>query len=153
LWIYLPALSQPVRLALSQRLTGQVANGDLARANFAGDYTPRLVGTETLNGEPCFVLELDAVDRSVTYHRVKYWIKETSVRPSKAEFYSLSDRLLKVGYYRAFQALGGKVRPTEVLIEDALHQGEQSLLEYSNLRLKDLPDKMFSKDYLKRLDY
>ena len=40
LWIFMPAVSQPVRLSLAQRLTGQVANGDLARANFAGDYTP-----------------------------------------------------------------------------------------------------------------
>ena len=36
LWIYLPSVTQPVRLGLSQRLTGQVANGDLARANFSG---------------------------------------------------------------------------------------------------------------------
>ena len=38
LWAFLPSLSQPIRLSLSQRLTGQVANGDLARANFIGDY-------------------------------------------------------------------------------------------------------------------
>ncbi|OYW29658.1 MAG: outer membrane lipoprotein-sorting protein, partial [Methyloversatilis sp. 12-65-5] len=40
LWVFLPEVSQPVRLSLAQRLTGQVANGDLARANFTGDYTP-----------------------------------------------------------------------------------------------------------------
>ena len=34
LWVFIPKVSQPVRLSLSQRLTGQVANGDLARANF-----------------------------------------------------------------------------------------------------------------------
>src|SRR5437899_4348191 len=141
LWIYMPNLSQPIRLALSQRLTGQVANGDLARANFSGDYTPRLVGTESIDGEPCYVLELSAVDRGVTYHRVKYWVKESDNRPSKAEFYSVSDRLLKVGTYRAFQSLGGKTRPTQVVIEDALRKGEQSVLEYSNLRLRELPDK------------
>ena len=152
LWIYMPNLSQPIRLALSQRLAGQVANGDLARANFSGDYTPRLVGTESIDGEPCYVLELSAVDRGVTYHRVKYWVKESDNRPSKAEFYSVSDRLLKVGTYRAFQSLGGKTRPTQVVIEDALRKGEQSVLEYSNLRLRELPDKMFTKDYLKHLD-
>ena len=67
LWIFLPNVSQPVRLSLAQRLTGQVANGDLARANFAGDYTPKLVRTEKLDGEDHFVLELTAVDRSVAY--------------------------------------------------------------------------------------
>src|SRR5687768_13253051 len=34
LWVFMPDLSQPIRLSMSQRLTGQVANGDLARANF-----------------------------------------------------------------------------------------------------------------------
>ncbi len=38
LWVFMPNISQPVRLSLAQRLTGQVANGDLARANFVGDY-------------------------------------------------------------------------------------------------------------------
>jgi hypothetical protein len=35
---------------------------------------------------------------------------------------------------------------------DALRAGEQSLLEYSALRLRDLPDKIFTKDYLKKLE-
>ena len=46
LWIYMPNLSQPIRLALSQRLTGQVANGDLARANFSGDYARNFPNSE-----------------------------------------------------------------------------------------------------------
>ncbi len=50
LWVFLPSVSQPVRLSLSQRLTGQVANGDLARANFAGDYNPRILRTEMVDG-------------------------------------------------------------------------------------------------------
>jgi hypothetical protein len=45
-------------------LTGIVANGDLARANFAGDYKPRLVRTEEVDGEAMYVLELTAVDRA-----------------------------------------------------------------------------------------
>src|SRR4030095_11243106 len=90
LWVFLPNVSQPVRLSLSQRLTGQVANGDLARANFAGDYTPKLVRTEQVDGEDHFVLELTAVDRSVAYARVMYWVKQKNYAPHKAEFYSLS---------------------------------------------------------------
>src|SRR6266513_5032257 len=67
LWIFLPVVSQPVRLSMAQRLTGQVANGDLARANFAGDYDAKVLRTENVNGEPHDVLELTAVDRGVTY--------------------------------------------------------------------------------------
>ncbi len=46
LWAFLPNLSQPVRLPLSAKLTGEVSNGDIARANFTGDYEPMLLGTE-----------------------------------------------------------------------------------------------------------
>ena len=72
----MPEVSQPVRISLAQRLTGQVANGDLARANFSGDYNPKIVRTESIGNEKYLVLELTAVDRSVTYQRVMYWVNE-----------------------------------------------------------------------------
>jgi outer membrane lipoprotein-sorting protein len=152
LWIYMPNLSQPVRLSLSQRLTGQVANGDLARANLSGDYNPAFLRTEVVDGEPMIVLELTAVDRAVTYHRVLYWVREGSNRPYKAEFYSLSDRLLKTCRYLDYKMLGGKMRPTRLVMEDALQKGDTSVLEYREMRMRDLPDKVFTKDYLKHLD-
>ena len=93
LWVFMPNVSQPIRLGLAQRLTGQVANGDLARANFSGDYTPRLLRTENVGGEPQYVLELTAVDRGVTYHKVLLWVSKSNYRPRRAEFYSVSNRL------------------------------------------------------------
>src|SRR5437763_7404039 len=51
LWMFLPRVSQPVRLSLAQRLIGQVSNGDIARANFAGDYNANLVAHERLGNE------------------------------------------------------------------------------------------------------
>ena len=152
LWIFLPSVSQPVRLSLAQRLTGQVANGDLARANFSGDYTSTILKSESINGESHHVLELVAVDKSVTYHRVLYWVRESDGRPYRAEFYSLSERLLKSCRYENFQRLGGQIRPTRLVMEDALKQGEQSILTYSNMQLKEISDKTFTKDYLKKLD-
>lgn len=152
LWVFLPNVSQPVRLSLSQRLTGQVANGDLARANFAGDYNPKLLRTDMIDGEKYNVLELTAVDRSVTYHRVAYWVRESDAAPYRAEFYSVSNRLLKTCTYGKFEKILGKLRPTRLVMEDALHGGEQSVLDYSAMKLRDLPDKVFTKDYLKKLE-
>jgi outer membrane lipoprotein-sorting protein len=152
LWLYLPKVSQPVRLSLAQRLTGQVANGDIARANFAGDYTPQLVGTEKSGRDNLYVLELTAVDRKVTYQRVRYWVRQADFRPYKAEFYSVSDRLLKTCTYHDFRNLGGKIRPAKLTLVDALQKSAESTLEYSELRLRELPDQIFTKEYLRRLD-
>lgn len=152
LWVFMPDVSQPIRIALSQRLTGQVANGDLARANFAGDYNARVIRTEEVGSETYNVLELTAVDRSVTYQKVIYWVSQKDNWPLKAEFYSLSNRLLKTCKYEKYETMQGRKRPTRLVMEDAMRGGEQSVLEYGNMRLRDLPDKVFTKDYLKKLD-
>jgi len=152
LWVFMPEVSQPVRISLAQRLTGQVANGDLARANFAGDYNPKILRSETIGTERYHVLELTAVDRSVTYQRVIYWVNEKSGWPLKAEFYSLSNRLLKKCSYENFQTLAGRLRPTRLVMEDALRNGDKSILEYSEMKLRELPDKIFTKEYLKKID-
>ena len=152
LWVFMPDVSQPIRLSLSQRLTGQVANGDLARANFAADYNPRLLRSEKIGNEEYHVLELIGVDRGVTYQRVLYWVRAKDFWPFRAEFYSLSNRLLKTCKYENFKTMEGKKRPTRLVMEDALRGGEQSVLEYGGMKLRDLPDKVFTKDYLKKLD-
>lgn len=152
LWVFLPSVAQPVRLSLAQRLTGLVANGDLARANFAGDYTPKLLRSETIDGEEYHVLELTAIDRSVTYQRVLYWVKQKNSYPHRAEFYSVSGRMLKSCKYEGFKTMAGSVRPTRLVMDDALRVGEQSVLEYDAMKLRELPDKIFTKEYLKRLD-
>lgn len=151
LWIYMPSVSQPMRLSAGQRLTGQVANGDLARANLAGDYTPTLVRTETIENESFNVLELKAVDRSVTYDRVVYWVSKNGDRPYKAEFYAVSGRLLKTCRFQSYKEAAGVVRPTRLVMEDALIEGAKSVLDYSDIKAKDIPERMFAKDNMRRL--
>ena len=46
----------------------------------------------------------------------------------------------------------GRMRPGRLVMQDALRKDEESVLEYRDMRMRDLPDKMFSKDYLKHLD-
>ncbi len=152
LWIFMPNVSQPVRLSLAQRLTGQVANGDLARANFAGDYEPKLLRTETIDGEKMHVLELTAVDRGITYAKVLYWVRQSNNWPYKAEFYSLSDRLMKTCRYEKFQTMAGKPRPTQLVMEDALKKGNVSVLQYTQMQLKELPERYFTKQYMDKLE-
>ncbi|MCD6673476.1 MAG: outer membrane lipoprotein-sorting protein [Burkholderiaceae bacterium] len=152
LWIFMPSVSQPVRLSLSQRLTGQVANGDLARANFSGDYDPTLVGTEQIDGREYYVLELVAAQRGVTYPKVKYWVQKSNMHPYRAEFHAASGRLLKTASYEDFRKLGDRIRPTKLVLTDALKPADVSVMEYENLRRVELPDRFFTKDYMKKLD-
>jgi hypothetical protein len=60
--------------------------------------------------------------------------------------------MLKSATYEDYRSMGGRVRPTRMVMRDALHEGERSVLEYRDMKLRDLPDKMFTKDYLKHLE-
>ncbi len=151
LWVFLPSVSQPVRLPLSQKLTGQVANGDLARANFAGDYTPKLLRHEACAEHECYVLELTAARRGVTYSKVTYWVQTKSYWPHRAEFFTVSGRLLKTADYGDFKQLGGTLRPTKLTLTDAIKGGEISIMTYSDMKTRELPDKVFTKQYLQKL--
>ena len=93
---------------------------DLARANFAGDYVPKLLPSESIGGDNYHVLELTAVDRTVTYQRVVYWVRQSDSAPLKAEFYSLSNRLLKTCTYEKFQKMAGRARPTRLTSKSLL---------------------------------
>lgn len=152
LWIFMPSVSQPVRLSLAQRLTGQVANGDLARANFTGDYRASYLREELVDNKPAHVLELTAVDDGVTYARVEYWIDKATTRPLKAAFYAVSGRLLKTCEYTDYKEMAGAVRPTRLIMTDALKAGSISVMSYSAMNPRALPDKLFTKEYLKKLN-
>jgi len=60
--------------------------------------------------------------------------------------------LLKTCTYEKFERVLDKLRPTRLVMVDAQRAGEQSVLDYSGMKLRDLPDKVFTKDYLKRLE-
>jgi hypothetical protein len=152
LWLYLPEVSQPVRLTLAQRLTGQVANGDIARTSFSSDYNAQIIREEKIGGTEYVVMELTAAEKSTTYGRVLLWLEKQNNNPYKAEFYALSGRLLKTARYENYQIMHGRSRPTRLILQDAVKKGDESVIEYSKMKQKDLPDRVFTKEYLRKLD-
>jgi outer membrane lipoprotein-sorting protein len=149
LWVYMQDVSKPVRVSLQQRLMGEIANGDLARANFQGDYTPTLAS----QGKAFYELKLMAVSEDVTYGQVRLWVDKKSYRPLRAAFYASSGRLLKIGHYEDYKMMSGTIRPARLVFEDAIEKNKKSTIVYKSIKSADWPEKFFTKDYLKKLKY
>ena len=152
LWIYLPDAGKPVRIPFSQRLVGQVANGDIARTDYAGDYDATLLSDESVDGVDCHVLDLKAKTKEVTYAAIKYWVSKDGRRPVKAEFYAGTGTLLKTGFSENFKEIGGHLLATRLTLVDAIRKDKKSVLDYGEISIRDLPDKYFDKNYMKTLD-
>ena len=149
-WGYLPNVSKPLRISLQERLVGEVANGDLARTNFSGDYDIISSKEVVEKGEKLHVLDLKAKTEDITYGRVVIWIRQGSYQPVRAEFYAFSGRLLKNCEYGGYKSLGGGTRPTQLTLRDAVNKDQYSVLIYSDMVVAPLPDKYFNKDAMKR---
>lgn len=150
LWFYSPDIRKPVRVSLQQKLTGEVANGDLANTNFAGDYNAQLVGEEKIQGKNLKRLKLKSKSKSATYSSINYWLDASSGAPVMAEFLSTSGKVMKRGYFEKYAMVLGKRRMVEMKIEDAIVKSRASVLEYSDFSRDNIPAMTFSKESIGR---
>lgn len=141
MWLTRPGLSKPIPISPRQRMSGQASNGDIAATNYAGDYAAEMKGTETLDGEPCYVLDLAARHKRTTYDRIRYWVSVKRGVGLKAEFYSVSGKLLKSArfeYENSIEHQGRRIPfVSKMTIRDALIDAE-STMEFGTVKVKKI---------------
>jgi outer membrane lipoprotein-sorting protein len=143
MWVYLPDTSRPVRITPLERLSGDASNGDVARTNYAADYTPSYVRTEKVGATECYVLDLTAKRKGATYQRILYWIRAEDARPVKAEFYLTSGKHIKSATFDDYANFDGRLLLHRLTLYDEIRHNSHSVLEYSGSVPRALPDKLF----------
>jgi len=156
MWFYDPASKSSLRISPQQRLVGQASDGDVMAVNLGRDYKPALSGEESLQDadrqeRQCWHLDLAAATDEAVYNRVEYWIEKDSYHPIKAKFYADSGRLLKIAYYRKYETQLGGLRPTELVLIDAVNSALVTIISASDFRFQDIPESWYQRDYLPRV--
>lgn len=155
-WFYDPASSATIRISPQQRLVGQAANGDVMSVNFGVDYTPRMMGEETIRDadnieRKTWRIELKAASPAAVYMRIEYWIERDTFQPVKARFFVDSGRALKRAFYRKFSQQLGELRPGEVVILDEVDKSVVTKLVLTSYAAQEVPDNWFNREYLPKL--
>ena len=143
MWIYLPDTTRPVRITPLERLTGNAANGDVARTNYAVDYDAKYLRDDKVGETACRVLELNAKRKGSTYRRIEYWVRLMDSRPVKAEFYLASGKQIKSATFDEYVQIGGRTVLQRMTIHDQIRKNSHSVMEYSGWAQRELPDKLF----------
>jgi outer membrane lipoprotein-sorting protein len=144
MWVYLPDTSRPVRITPLERLTGDASNGDVARTNYAADYSPGFLRTEKVGTVECYVLDLTAKRKGATYQRILYWLRVPDARPVRAEFYLTSGKHVKSATFDEYAPSSGKELLRKLTLYDEIRHNSHSVLEYSGATPRSLPDKLFN---------
>ena len=146
MWLTRPGLSKPIPISPRQRLSGEASNGDIAATNYAADYDAVLSGEESVDGEACRVLELKARHKRTTYDRIRYWISEKRGVGVKAEFLSLSGKILKSARFEYGNSIRfeGRRIPfvSKMTIRDALIDSE-TVMDFGTVEVRKLPASEF----------
>ncbi len=140
MWAYVPNLKRAVRVGLSQKLTGEAANGDISRMRWAEDY----IGVIEKDEAASWTLLLTAKKKGLTYEKIRAVVEKKTFKPLTAEYLTVDGKVLKRGEFKDYMSMAGKSRPTLLLIADAVRADQKSEIRISDMKIKTFPDTLFS---------
>ncbi len=146
-WLIVPGASRALPITPNQRLLGGASVGDVARVEFAADFTATArPGAESVNRKPCRVLDLTAKSDPAPYPRVVLWFDERERLPCRLLFSLPSGKEAKEITFVKFRQAAGRPVVGEMEIRDLLANQEGTLtrLEYLDVRSAKIDDKLFT---------
>jgi outer membrane lipoprotein-sorting protein len=149
MWLYIPNVGKPVRITSLQSVVGGVFNNaDILRIDYAAEYEAESVEEE----KDAQVLALKARTAEVAYDRLKMWVDRRTLLPVKIEAYAATGLLIKTLHFRDVKDFGGGIRrPATVETDSPLFKGYRSVMLYSQLKRREVPDEAFTLNYLPRV--
>ena len=138
-YAYVPNLKRSMRLSLAQKLSGQVANGDIARTRWFGDYDATIEKQDKKEVQ----LLLNANKNNLTYQKIRLWVDAKNSFPRRAEYLSVDAKtVLKYAWSENYKTLAGAMRPGLIRIEDKNQQ--KSTIEVLSMEIASSDDSFFT---------
>jgi outer membrane lipoprotein-sorting protein len=150
MWLYIPNVGKPIRITSLQSVVGGVFNNaDIMRLDYHVEYNVQQL--EDLGQE--YLLDLKAKTGAVAYDRLKMWIDKAAVVPTKIECYAATGLMIKTLYYKERKPFDdGVMRPAVIETDSPLYKGYKSLMVYARVHKRNVPDEVFTLDFLPRLE-
>ncbi len=149
MWLYIPNVGRPIRITSMQSVIGGVFNNsDIMRLDYSVEYEATIL--EQTPSE--YVLDLKAKTRIVAYDKLKMWVDKKNIMVTKVECYAASGTLIKTLEFKNVKNFGdGIMRPAVIETSSPLYRGYRSLMIYSSMKHRKIPDEVFTLEYLSRL--
>ena len=148
MWLYIPNVGKPVRIASLQSVIGGIFNNaDILRLDYASEYKVESMTED----KDVYQLSLKALTNDVAYDGLKMTVDKKTVLPTVIECYAASGLLIKTLTYKDVKDFGkGIKRPATLETDSPLHKGYKSLMIYGQIRARAMPDEVFTLEYLPR---
>jgi outer membrane lipoprotein-sorting protein len=151
LWMYLPSVEKVIKIA-GHMLRQSMAGSDMSYEDALEDrglinkYEIKLAGEEKVDGRLCYVLELVAKVKKVTYYKRKLWVDKELFLPLQAELFAKSGKKLKIMKMGKIKKFGKRYVAMYMTMQDLLKR--DSLTEVIINKVKfdlKIPEGIFSR--------
>ena len=148
MWMQMKTLKRPIRIAAKDNfMGGDFNNADVLRLNLARDYD----ATITSQTADAWQLDLKAKNRSVTYDRAKLWVNKSGFILTKAQYYTLSGKMLRQLELTDIKSFNGHRRPSKMMMRNTISRKTWSVMTMLDMQVgKTLPASMYRPASLSR---
>ena len=149
MWLYIPSANKPIRITSLQSVVGGVFNNaDIMQLEYSTEYD----ATYSKGTDKEYILDLKAKNKTVAYDKLKMWITKVDKTLRKVEAYSASGMLIKTLEFKDDKNFGGGLnRPSVIDTYSPLYKGYRSLMIYQTIKKRNLPNEVFTQNYMSRL--
>ena len=158
-WLYLPDLRR------TRRITSDLSNESFMGTDFSyqdlgilseapswteADAPSTLVGEETVDGRPCYIIALRPKQEDIAYGRIQVWLDKESLVPRRMDFFDKDDAAIKSLRFEGIENVGA-FPYARVLEMSQLKTGSKTRIESSDVKFDSgLSDDLFTQRYLER---
>jgi len=149
MWLYMPDVGRPIRITSLQSVTGSVFNNaDILRVDYAAEYDVEAAEEQ----DSAYLLSLKAKTGEVAYDRLKMRVDKKALLPISIEAFAASNLLIKTLRFKDTKDFGDGIRrPATIETDSPLQKGYKSVMLWSGLKKRQLPDEIFTLNYLPRV--
>ena len=156
MWIYFPDAEEIIKISghmLRESMMGSDFSYEDALENreFLEMYSVTVVRSEIIDERDCYVLELNAIEKKVTYAKRKLWVDKERFAVLKSQLFALSGKLLKEIVMENVEKYADRYFATKVTMMNKLTKDTSTTFEMEELDFDaDIPDDAFTKRRLER---
>ncbi|WP_158611095.1 outer membrane lipoprotein-sorting protein [Prevotella sp. OH937_COT-195] len=158
LWNWQPSIGRTIKISASasnQSWMGSDFTTDdiLKYVSFIDDFTHKLLGKETFDGEICYKVQLTPKPNSrMVWGKIISWISTKDFVERRIEYYDDTGKLMRSCVMRNVKTFNGHKVPMLIEITPANKKGHKSILEITEYTLvASMQESFFSIQNIKRL--
>jgi len=156
LWIYFPDAEGITKISghmLRESMMGSDFSYEDVMENeeLIKRYKVSVAGNEKVNDIDCYVLELVAKDKNITYAKRKLWVDREKFVVMKTQLFALSGKLLKESVMDDVKKYGDRYFPTKMIMMNKLVKDSSTSFEMTDINFGvNIPEGTFSKRSLEK---